>query len=116
MGQNGPQSFIYVLTLDSCGLQFKKERWDLIYSLYFCFDIFFLELLAVMMNLFYQNGGGDRKVKLGFLDTLNMVSLISANKEALMIVNTCACPDITHIQTQKLWISIFVNAIELFLW
>lgn len=56
----------------------------------------------MMMNLFYQNGGGDRKVKLGFLDTLNMVSLISANKEALMIVNTCACPDITHIQTQKL--------------
>lgn len=56
----------------------------------------------MMMNLFYQNGGGDRKVKLGFLDTLNMVSLISANKEALMIVNTCAYPDITHIQTQKL--------------
>lgn len=52
----------------------------------------------------------------GCLATLSMVSVISAEKQTLMIINTYMCPDITHTETQKLLIKIFLNVTELFLW
>lgn len=86
-----------------------KERWFLIYFLHFCFDLFFSELLAMVMTLFVSELERGWKSKVKLLGHIEMVSLISAEKQTLVIVNSYMCPDVTHTQTQKLLKNYFLK-------
>lgn len=44
------------------------------------------------------------------LGHIEMVLVISAEKQTLVIVNTYMCPDVIYTQTQKLLIKLFLEA------
>lgn len=50
------------------------------------------------------------------LGHIEMVSIISAEKQTLLIVNTRMCPDVAHTQTQKLLIKLFLEVTKLLTW
>lgn len=61
-----------------------------------------------------RTGKGIEEVRL--LGHIEMVSVISAEKQTLVIVNTCMCPDVTHTQTQNLLIKLFLEVTKLLMW
>lgn len=56
----------------------------------------------MVMTLFVSELERGWKSKVKLLGHIEMVSLISAEKQTLVIVNSYMCPDVTHTQTQKL--------------